>query len=332
MTLKDKKIFSNFYDNLENQRDIFYIYFSKGLLYFALESISRVPENVNLLVIVSAAEQSEKESIAKYINRPVVYLEGHYPDMVIWEMLFEYNKYNFGWMDVDCFVFDSSIFTDLTILDDTIGINTVWAGQYTRYQIDCWLGNTFFTFYNKKVMNEIFDKYGYISPRIARFPNKNLSYLEKDCYIDLSEEYIKFLKEKFPSFIENERGYFDTTHLYQIFVLLNGKKIGRVRNVDSLHEYYFKGALHLGGCNRIHEYRLDNPRTNNVFKFNMRFSFLLLKKYLPILPDSYKEICNIFVKTMEDNDINTDIDNLKSSVYRYMKRNNMDFKIMNFSD
>jgi len=91
---------------------------------------------------------------------------------------------------------------------------------------------------------------------------------------------------------------------------MSDMKIGRVRNVDSLKEYYFNGALHLGGCNRIHVYRLDNPRTNMVFKFNMKFSYLLLKKYLQILPEYYREIYKVFTKTLKDNGICTDVENL----------------------
>jgi len=285
-----------------------------------LESVRRVPADVNLVIITAGVDQDEKDIIEKYIGREVIYLENVYPDMSIWEILFRYNKYSFGWLDVDCFVFDSSLFKDLSDLNDGVGVNTVWAGRFSRYQIEDWLGNTFFAFYNKRAMNEIFDKYGFISPRIARFPDKDLNYLDKECYVDISEEQIELLKDKFPLFKENERGYFDTTHLYQIYILMNGMKIGRVRNVDSLKEYYFNGALHLGGCNRIHVYRLDNPKTNMVFKFNMRFSYLLLKKYLPILPEYYREIYKVFTKTLKDNGICADVENLRSSISRYMKK------------
>lgn len=332
MMWDEEERFIEFYEKLNNKKKIFYVYFSKGLLYFALESVRRVPKDVNLVIVVSGIDQSEIDIIEKYIGREVLYLKNIYPDMVIWEMLFRNNKYDFGWLDVDCFVFDTSLFKDLSNFSDDVGVNTVWAGRFARYQINEWLGNTFFTFYNKNVMNEIFDKYGFVSPRIARFPYKKLSYLNTEYCVDIGEGQIELLKEKFPSFKENERGYFDTTHLYQIYILLHGMKIGRVRNVDSLHEYYFDGALHLGGCNRIHEYKLDNPRTNSVFKFNMKFSFLLLKKYLPILPDYYRDIYRIFVKTLGDNGIGVDAESLKSSISRYMKRNNINSEMINFEE
>ncbi len=332
MLTEDEKKFRNFYESLRDKNDIFYVYFSKGLLHFALESLSRVPREVNIVIIAAALDLEEKNILEKYIARKVLYLENAYPDMVIWDMLFRNNDYSFGWMDVDCFVFDRLLFKDITVLDDDIAVNTVWAGKYQRYQIDEWLGNTFFTFYNKNAMDDIFTKYGYISPKITRFPDKDMGYLDNRSYIDISTEQIEVIKKNFCTFRKNERGYFDTTHLYQIYAIMYGLKICRVRDVDTLHEYYFKGALHLGGCNRIHVYRLDNPRTNTVFKFNMRFSFLILRKYLPILPEYYKEMFDTFLKTLESNGISIDLDNIKNCVRRYMNRNNMDYEIMKFEE
>ena len=122
MQKEDEDRFLASYEKLKTHKDIFYVYFSKGLLYFALESVRRVPGDVNLVIIVAGVDQDEKDIIEKYIEREVIYLKNVYPDMSIWEMLFRYNKYSFGWLDVDCFVFDSSLFKDLSNLNDGVRI------------------------------------------------------------------------------------------------------------------------------------------------------------------------------------------------------------------
>lgn len=324
--------FDDFYSNLKNKKNIFYMYFSTGLLHFALESVSQVPSEVNLIILAAGVTDDERRIMEQMIKRPICYFSKVYTDGVIWELLFYKNQFNFGWLDVDCFVFDKTIFEDLANIDNSIGVNTVWAGKYDRYQIDEWLANTFLVFYNAGIIHEIMMKYEYILPKIAKFPEKNLSVLGKDSYTEIDMRAVNVIKNRYPSFEENTRGYFDTTHLYQLFVLAENYKIQRIRNVDSLREYYFEGALHLGGCNRIHVNKLDDPRTNVVFKFNMRMSYLLLCKYLPILAQSYNEIYQIFTKTLKENGLRIDKESMRENVKRYMERNGMNRELINLGD
>ena len=121
----DYLMFISAYQSLENKKDIFYMYFTTKLLHYALESTQFVPENVNLVVITGGMEQEEIDLIHRKINIPTIHLGRRYNDGHIWEMLFNVNEHNFGWMDVDCFASNPGLFSDLVKIDDHTAINTV---------------------------------------------------------------------------------------------------------------------------------------------------------------------------------------------------------------
>lgn len=70
MMWEEEERFKEFYEKLNNKKKIFYVYFSKGLLHFALESVRRVPKDVNLVIIVSGIDQSEIDIIDSNFPHP----------------------------------------------------------------------------------------------------------------------------------------------------------------------------------------------------------------------------------------------------------------------
>lgn len=48
-------------------------------------------------------------------------------DGTAWDFLFEVNEASFGWVDIDCFVLNSSLFAEIACLDASASLNGVWS-------------------------------------------------------------------------------------------------------------------------------------------------------------------------------------------------------------
>ena len=96
--------FSKFYDSLENKMNIFYMFFTSGLLFWAAKSLSLISCHVNLILICAGLDKEEVIWVNKNVKKPVFFIDVFCFDQEIWALLFEVNKENFGWIDVDCFI------------------------------------------------------------------------------------------------------------------------------------------------------------------------------------------------------------------------------------
>lgn len=315
---EDYTRFVSAYEKLENKNNIFYVYFTTKLLHYALESTKFVPKTANLVVITGGLEQGEIDFISREFSIPVIHLSKRYNDGHIWEMLFDVNRNNFGWMDVDCFVSSPKVFEDLVKIDEQTAINTIWARKHEYYGIDAYFANTFMQFINIKIAKYIMDKYPKLNLTPIYINQEVVRWYEVPRFLEEDEKAL--LLSAFPRCGENKKG-FDTTHYYQLLVMLEGFKIHRVRELDPLAQYYSEEALHLGGCNMIHTYPLDKTPRRIFYRFNMRFSYYLLKKYFDKLPDCYGAFKKEFDKTMEINKLSTDTEDLVLKINEYIQRN-----------
>ena len=101
---------NNFYDSLGNKTNIFYMFFTSGLLFWAAKSLSLIPHHVNLVLICAGLDKEEIQWVKKNVKRSVFFIDLFFNDGRIWDLLFNVNKENFGWIDIDCFVFNPNIF------------------------------------------------------------------------------------------------------------------------------------------------------------------------------------------------------------------------------
>lgn len=323
----DKTDYSKFvstYNGLETQKDIFYMYFTTKLLHYALESTRYIPENVNLVLITAGLEQEEIDLINRKINYPAIHLGQRYNDGYIWEMLFAVNEYNFGWIDVDCFISALSIYADLVKIDENTAINTVWARKHDYYGIDAYFANTYMQFINIKIAKQIMEKYPKLSMTPIYINEEVMRWYEVPRFLDENEK--EFLISAFPKCGDNKKG-FDTTHYYQMIVMIERFQIQRVRELDQLAKYYSNEAVHLGGCNMIHTYQMDKSARRIFYRFNMRYSYYLLVKYLHELPESYVQFKKEFDKTMANNKLSTDLQDLVPRIQEFFTRNNICLRV-----
>lgn len=325
ITPADLKLFQEFYSNLESKKDIFYMYFTGNLLHYALGSTALIPNEVNLVLITSDLTQNEIQAIKNKIHRPHINFTNKYHDGYIWDMLIETNEFNFGWIDVDCFIFNPQIFDEIKIFpNDKIAINTVWARKYDEYCVDYYFANTYFTFVNISVYKYIKSLYHDVTMMPSVY-NAQSDQIVFEAHKNISLELFKTLKMHYNKL---DVCLFDTTHLYHMLFYINGFEINRIRDLNQMSTYYSQEALHLGGCHLIHRYMLDDSLKRLYFRFNMRLSFYILHKNLFQLPKEYQQFYNLFKENIIKNKLNPDIDDVIEKIKSYAKRNNINFLIL----
>jgi len=321
----DLKLFQEFYANLESKKDIFYMYFTGNLLHYALESTALIPNEVNLVLITSDLTQREIQTIQKIIHRPHINLPNKYHDGYIWDMLIENNEFDFGWIDVDCFIFNPQIFKEMKIFtEDNIAINTVWARKYDEYCVDYYFANTYFLFVNISIYKHVTSLYHDVTMMPSVY-NTQSDKIVFEAYKTIGRKLFNSLKIYYNKL---DICLFDTTHLYQMLFYISGFKINRIRNLDQISTYYSQEALHLGGCHLIHRYILDDSLKRLYFRFNMRLSFHILYRNLFLLPEEYQRFFLLFKENMIKNKIDTNIDDVVEKIKSYAERNNINLSII----
>lgn len=83
-----------------------------------------MPSNLQIIVIAAGLNQDEKRALEEYCDDPKFYIDKPCTDRDIWNLLFDINTTPYGWIDIDCFVFESSVFDSITKLHDTTFVNS----------------------------------------------------------------------------------------------------------------------------------------------------------------------------------------------------------------
>ena len=321
MNVNDIKEFELFYERLENKKNLIYMYFSKGLLHYAIESCALVPSTVNLVLITSCLSKEEVDVIDKIIKRPHINFPNYCHDGEIWNLITEKAMGDFGWLDVDCFILNQRIFDEITQFSENSGINTLWVKSYDCYCMDRLFSNTYFQFFRYEVLRKVKEKYGYVNMLPVVFDDEKEDIPYEKYYVCPDEER-KRLFLLYPELAGDEKGL-DTTHYYQLFMFAEGYSTRRVRDLSQMKQYYSEEALHLGGCHMIHRIKLDNTLRRIYYRFNMRYSYYLLLKYLNVLPETYQNLRVEFERNLLENRLSYELQDIERLVQEYADRNGL---------
>src|SRR4051794_18755695 len=123
------RAFQAFYENLEDKKDVFYMFFTSGLLHWVTRSESFVPADVNLVLIGSALTDDEQRWVTEHLDRPFHHVDLAVDDITVWDFLFATCEENFGWLDIDCFVLNSQLFTEMADVAPDRSLNCIWAAE-----------------------------------------------------------------------------------------------------------------------------------------------------------------------------------------------------------
>jgi hypothetical protein len=157
-----RRQFREFYRGLPDKKDIFYVFFSRGLLHWVTKALSYVPDNVNLVLLGSALPDYEQEWIGQTIRRPFHNIELRINDKLAWTLLFDVNEHSFGWLDIDCLVLNGDLFAEMSAIADSNSVNGVWWHD-TGFGFA--VAATYFQFFNARAIRAL------RAARLAHSPN-----------------------------------------------------------------------------------------------------------------------------------------------------------------
>jgi catechol 2,3-dioxygenase-like lactoylglutathione lyase family enzyme len=123
----ERRRFAAFYEDLDDKRDIFYMFFTGGLVHWAAKAASYVPPSVNLVVIGSNLSAEERSWVTDHLRRPFHHIDLHVNDWPVWDFLLQTNRFGFGWLDIDCLVLEPGIFTELADVPAAASVNHLWS-------------------------------------------------------------------------------------------------------------------------------------------------------------------------------------------------------------
>ena len=321
--IKEYKILNEFYCNKSSKENIFYSFFTTGLLFWVKKMLFYIQETVNLVLICADLTSEEKNWIRK-TGREYIFLENHVDDTVIWNLLFEINEYNFGWIDIDCFVFDSNLFKICTIFpEEKFFVNAVWSWK-SDFGLNYY--NTYFIFISILALQQIRKK-------ISIYPNKYIyckdTCTESNLYV-ISNEHIKLLNSFIPEgyypgniLTGNILPFFDTLLFYETIAQklgYKGRKIAPLRS-DIQQKYFSNQVLHVGDSSMFSRVERNSKFVGENYKLYLEISFVLLYQSVDFLPKGYM---NTFINVK--NELNKmDINENKAfdDLYKYLLSNNV---------
>jgi hypothetical protein len=254
--------FRAFYSGLADKKDIYYMFFSEGLLHWVVKALSYVPADVNLVLLGTALPETERAWIAENAGRPFHNIRLRIDDQIAWEFLFEVNRQSFGWLDTDCLVLNGDLFGELARLEPGTSLNCAWSWD-SGFGFP--LGNTFFMFINAAAVAQLRRQGLGASPSCYHYWWANLHVPGRRCYSRRpGRAQIRRLRSIVP---EGESGrpatprgmpYFDTTVLYQLLARSCGLTIRRVRELNGfghltggpVQDESSDELLHVGGVSK----------------------------------------------------------------------------------
>jgi hypothetical protein len=157
-----RRRFREFYGGLADKKDIFYMFFTRGLLHWVTKSLSYVPDGVNVVLLGSDLPGHEQEWISATLKRPFHNIGVRINDKLAWTFLFDVNEHNFGWLDIDCLVLNGDLFAEMRAISDGDSVNGVWWHD-TGFGFA--VAATYFQFFNVGAIRAI------RAARLAHSPN-----------------------------------------------------------------------------------------------------------------------------------------------------------------
>ncbi|HKH48537.1 MAG TPA: phosphopantetheine-binding protein, partial [Thermoanaerobaculia bacterium] len=124
---QDRRDFAAFYRGLERREDIVYMFFTSDLLHWLDRALAFVPPEVNVVLIGSDLTADEIAWIRSHYRRPFHHIRSRVDDITVMEFVFQMAEHNFGWLHVDCFVLNPSLFAEMAAVAEDVVANCIWS-------------------------------------------------------------------------------------------------------------------------------------------------------------------------------------------------------------
>jgi hypothetical protein len=313
--------FQRFYAALPDRKEIFYMFFTSGLLQWAARTTSFVPQDVNLVLVGSDLDQDEIAWIRENLRRPFHHLRLHVDDRAMWEFLFATNRHNFGWLDVDCFVLQPGLFAEMTSIEPKTVASSIWSFKAPG-GID--MLSTFFVFLNVDAIAAVRSRIA-VSPdayshELIRRPGSPYAFTKL-----LAPTHRSWLKKVLPTdqngqpVYVNGDGYFDTLQVYQLISNALGFQVKRVRPLTLGEQLSSNEALHIGKVSYYRRYRTrSETELQKLYALLLRADFVLLSEMQGKLPRAYDQLWIRIKSEIEELGIGAGVDEIKETICQEM--------------
>jgi hypothetical protein len=279
----------SFYEHLGNKENIFYMFFTSGLLHWAIRTSRMASRAGNIVLLGAGLSEGEVSWIERHSELPFHHILGPADDKTVWELLFRINRYNFGWIDVDCFLLNPDLLAEMTQIDRDVLANCVWSTPYR----DLHLLATFFIFLNAEVIRDVTAQLPVTPCTYSYEVTKNSRTVPGATCRVLTDDLVERLAQVLPDerggkprypFLDN---FFDTLHVYQLVAQTMGYRLHRVRplRLRSTDE-----IVHIGKVSYYFDRWSGRGQPKNLpyYILILQTEILVLKDLRGSLPDSYE--------------------------------------------
>lgn len=293
--------FRDFHAGLGDRRDVFYMFFTTGLLHWAAKAASFVPADVNLVLLGSDLTADERTWIAGNIPRPFHHIDLPVDDVTAWELLFATCEENFGWLDIDCFVLNAGIFAELAKIGDGTSVSCTWSWE-AAYGFR--VANTHLAFLSVAAIRAVERSGAAASPGVFDWRGAQRRFPPRKCFMKVpSARQRELLLQVLPADPEGrprllEGDYFNTLVVYQLLARAVGYSTAQVRSLarrcrmpvdaDSTDPEHWPEDMsdelfHLYGVSyyRTHEY---DPGIRALY---LAAEYVMLENAAHLLPEAY---------------------------------------------
>jgi hypothetical protein len=283
------RCFREFYESLPEKENVFYMFFTSGLLHWVIRSSRLASQTANVVLIGSGLQPEELSWLERYSEQPFHHLIGPADDKTVWELLFRTNRYSFGWIDIDCFVLSPELLSEMMLIDERVVANCVWSlPRHGRHIL-----STYLLFLNAAAIREVIAQVP-VTPCTYSYERTSNSRTVSDRYCRmltpvLAERLGQILPVDDagrPRYL-GEDNFFDTLHVYQLVAETLGYRLGRVRPLR--HENTDE-VVHVGKVSYYEERwsGRDLPENQIVVRLLLQMEYLMLQDLCGRLPIHYE--------------------------------------------
>ncbi len=211
----------------------FYLFFTSGLLMFLLRCLEFVPPHVNTVLLGANLQEFEIQYVRKNLSYPLFVIEQDgITDQGILDILLRTHTSNFGYMDVDTFVFNPELFEKMAEIPSDAIINCYRQYHLTGSTKVCETNFMYFNAKNVTLINASPFSYSY------RRTEEGPEYITDDLY--------KKICSLVPYGQYPYGTCYDTLILFQLLAISQGLRINCVQNIQTPENMDAQNFIHMG--------------------------------------------------------------------------------------
>jgi hypothetical protein len=295
-----RRAFEHFIASLPRRPRTLFMFFSTQLLHFVVKTLEFVPRDEHIVLIGAGLSADERAWISREIERPFHHIDRYVDDRVVWDFLFATATADFGWLDVDCFVQEPRLLSELFAFDRDAAINCVWSYRtHGGHRMLC----THLVAINHAVLTRVRASGVSVSPVVYSFEPKRRSGYRHSYTRRPTPAQLRLISGLLPATADGrpiyppsipEKGhlaYFDTLTMYQLCAEGLGHRLHPVRDLqgtNTLERHFSDEVIHINAASYYRGFKhAENPEYRPYYRMLLPFDYLLLRSQAAHLPRQY---------------------------------------------